>query len=202
MTAPSPSELLEEVPESQRGLFAELVELTDAFCAERLDDEYRDVCRLLAADLCHEGTPAARGKREGWACGVAYTAGWVNFLTDPASEPHLRADEIAEWFGVSEATMHAKARVLRDGLELTRLDPDYCVASRLATNPFVWLFEIGGVPVDVRYAPRDVQQAMFEAGLIPFVPETCDEEPPDEDAPDEEPPDEDGPPDAAKRRPR
>ena len=46
-----------------------------------------------------------RGKRASWACGIVYLLGWVNFLSDPNQESHVRSEEIAKWFGVSMATM-------------------------------------------------------------------------------------------------
>jgi hypothetical protein len=166
---------LDEVPEKYRGIFLEIVSLTDEFCNERLNVEYRAMCRKAAILLCQEGTPAVRGKPASWACGIVSAVGWVNFLTDPSQTPHARSEEIAEWFGVSAATMHNKARVLREGLDLVRFDPNFTLPSRLGDNPLVWMFDIDGMIVDLRDAPREVQQAAFEAGAIPYVPADQDE---------------------------
>jgi hypothetical protein len=160
-----------EVPPELRGLFDELVALTDRLCDERLNDEYKDVCRQVAALVCQPETPAVRGKRASWACGIASCVGSINFLTDPAQSPHMRSEEIAQWFGVSAGTMHAKAKIIREGLDLMPLDPAFTVPSLLDQNPFVWMLDIGGLIVDVRDTPPEVQTAAFNAGLIPYIPD-------------------------------
>ncbi|TWU00384.1 Plasmid pRiA4b ORF-3-like protein [Botrimarina colliarenosi] len=158
------------VPEAFRPIYEDLVRLTDEFCNERLDDEYQQLCRQMAVALCQKGSPVVRGKREGWACGIVYTVGWVNFLQDASFQPHVRSEEIAERFSVSMATMHNKAKVLREGLDVVQLDPDWSVPSRLKDNPFVWLVEMqGGFIVDTRMLPPSEQQKLVDAGIIPFV---------------------------------
>jgi hypothetical protein len=164
------SSLADEVPSDLREIFFELVTLTDRFCAEHLDDEYKEVCRRLAVGLCQPGVPITRGKRAGWACGIVYTVGWANFLTDPNTEPHLRPEQIYEWFGVSQAAMFNRVRDIREGFDLLRFDPELTVRSRMEKNPFAWTFIVNGIPVDVRYALLEVQQAFYEQGLIPYVP--------------------------------
>ena len=99
-----------------------------------------------------------------------YSVGWVNFLTDPSQEPHVKAEEIAKWFGVSMATMHNKSKVIREGLDLVPFDPDFSLHSRLERNPLVWMIEIDGFIIDMRHAPREMQIAAYENGLIPYVP--------------------------------
>ena len=133
------SSLLDEVPPELRPRFAEIVDRTDALCDARLNAEYRDLCRAMAAALCQEGSPVVRGKPQSWAAGVVYSVGWMNFLTDPSQDPHLRAEEIAAGCGVSPATMHNKARVLREGLDLSPLDPEWMLAERLERSPLAAL---------------------------------------------------------------
>jgi hypothetical protein len=160
----------EHVPLEFQQLYLELVSLTDGFCSERLNGEYQELCREVAALLCQSGTPAIRGKPASWACGIVSAVGRVNFLTDPNQDPHVRSEEIAAWFGVSAATMQSKAKIIREGLDLVPLDPDYTLPSRQAENPLVWMFDVNGLILDIRQAPRAIQQAAFEAGAIPYVP--------------------------------
>lgn len=167
-----PENLESAVPPENRGLFAALVGLTDAFCDARLNDEYKELCRRMAVLVCQEDSPAAvgRAKLEGWAAGIVYVVGWVNFLTDPSQTPHLTAAQIAEGFGVSEATMHNRVRPIRDGLDLMRFQPEFTLPSRMDDNPFIWMLSVNGFIMDIRSAPRGAQVAAFEAGLIPYVP--------------------------------
>lgn len=160
-----------EVPDEYREVYLELVALTDKFCSERLNDEYQDLCREMAISLCQDGSPVFRGKRASWASGVVYSVGWVNFLGDPSQEPHVRSEDIAKWFGVSVATMQNKSKVIREGLDLMPLDPEFTLPSRIDDNPLVWMVELtNGLIVDIRHAPRELQVQAYEAGMIPYVP--------------------------------
>ncbi len=165
------------VPVALRPLYEDLAALTDRFCGEWLNEEYQQMCRQVAALLCGNGSPAVRGKCESWAAGIVYSVGWVNFLSDPSFEPHVASDDIAKWFGISTATMHAKSRVLREGLKMTQLDPEFTLPSMMEQNPLAWMFEMeNGMIADIRNAPRDVQQRAFEEGLIPYIPADRDGE--------------------------
>ena len=165
------SELTEQVPERVREACDLVVALTDTFCDAHLNDEYKQLCREMAAAVFRENLPITRGKPQSWACGIVYALGRVNFLDDPAQTPHLTSDQVAEGFGVSKATMQAKAKVIREGLNLMPLHPGWTLNSKLADNPLVWMVEIDGFILDLRHAPRNIQQAAFEQGLIPFVPD-------------------------------
>ena len=159
-----------DVPDSYADRFVELSELADAFCSAYLNAEYKDLCREMAAVLCQNAPSVLRGKPNGWAAGIVYALGRVNFLTDPNQTPHMTAGEIAKGFGVSQATMMSKARVIRQGLDLMPFHPDWCLPSMQADNPLVWMLEVNGFLIDIRMAPREAQVAAYEKGLIPYVP--------------------------------
>lgn len=96
---------------------------------------------------------------------------WVNFLGDPSQPHHTKRDDIAWAIGVSPATLHARARVIRDGIDLQRLDPRWTAPALLEKNPLVWLVqEQHGLIHDLRQAPRHVQEEAYRRGLIPFIP--------------------------------
>lgn len=71
--------LREDVPDGYADRFAALVRLVDAFCDTHLNDEYKTLCRELAAEACEEELPVLKGKPEGWAAGIVYAIGRVNF---------------------------------------------------------------------------------------------------------------------------
>ena len=54
------NDLVQRVPKNFRWLFTTIVELTDDFFAEHLNDEYRQLCREMAVKLCRKGTPLTR----------------------------------------------------------------------------------------------------------------------------------------------
>jgi hypothetical protein len=164
-------DLRKQVPEKLRERFAEIVSLTDQFCDRHLNDEYKQLCREMAVAVCQEGSPVGGGKAAGWASGIVNSVGWVNFLSDPSQQPHLKTEDIAKGLGVSPATMATKAKVIREGLGLTPLDPDWTLPSKLGQNPLVWMVQDRqGLIHDLRHAPRHVQEEAYRRGLIPFVP--------------------------------
>lgn len=177
--SPALFELQQNVPECLQQIFIEITALTDEFCLECLNEEYRDVCRIMAMDLCQEGTPVKRGKRASWACGIAHAVGMINFLSDSSYEPCMKPGDIAKWFGVSTGTMQAKSKTLRDGLDAMQFEPAYTIPSMIEHNPLFWLVELSnGMIVDARHMPREFQVLAYEQGAIPYVP---DDEPEEED---------------------
>ena len=163
-------ELSDLVPRHYRDRFINLVTLTDAFCDEHLNAEYRELCRDMAAAVCQNGSPVLKGKAESWAAGIVYALGRVNCLTDPEQSPHMKSEQIAEAFGISVSTMQAKSRIINEALELMPFHPHWTLPSRLDDNPLVWMIELNGFIVDIRDAPRETQAAAYEAGLIPYIP--------------------------------
>jgi hypothetical protein len=161
---------LSEIPMPFRERYAELIESIDEFCAAHLNDEYKDVCQRLAADLCQDGSPILKGKTSSWAAGIIWSIGRVNFLSDMSFEPAMTQQEFSKAIGVSPATISAKSRVIWNGLELMQCDPDYTVASQADRNPLVWMAEVDGFIMDLRSAPRELQEQAFEMGLIPYIP--------------------------------
>jgi len=180
-------DLLESVPQELKARFKEIVSVTDRFCDDRLNDEYRELCRSMAVELCQPDTPVASGKASGWAAGIVYAIGWANFLTDPAQVPHATALEIARGCGVSEATMHSRARKLKQGFGLDRFDLNWSLPSQQGNNPYlqiaVGMRAAGFIPpviemdsedgVTFVHAPDDLELAdmlrqLVESGDLPL----------------------------------
>jgi hypothetical protein len=161
---------LSEIPMPFRERYAELIDIIDEFCASHLNDEYRDVSNQLAADLCQDGSPILKGKARSWAAGIIWSIGRVNFLSDMSFEPAMSQQEFSKAIGVSPATISAKSRAIWNGLDLIQCDPDYTVVSQADRNPLIWMAEVDGFIMDLRSAPREIQEAAFEEGLIPYIP--------------------------------
>lgn len=158
------------VPKKNRAVFAEIMDLVDSFCHRCLNEEYLDVCRNMAGALCRTSTDFGRTRPQVWASGIVHAVGWVNFLFDPYQKPHIEARDLAKAFGVSQGSMTARSRVIRDKLQLIQLDPDWCVSSLMKDNPFVWVFDVNGLLMDMRVAPREIQEQAYEMGIIPYIP--------------------------------
>lgn len=166
----------EKVPAAMQAKFAEIVAMTDAFSIEHLNDEYRKLIRYAVAALCRKRpSPLEKGRPNTWACGATHAIGTVNFLSDPGQKPHVKASDLYAAFGVAESTGQGKSKLVRDILKTGPLDPVWTLPSRVADNPMAWMVMVNGLVVDIRGMPRELQQAAFAEGLIPFLPEQAQE---------------------------
>ncbi len=96
----------------------------------------------------------------------------VNFLFDASQTPHIPASQIWDHFGLSASTMQAKSKQIRDLLGMSPFAPEWTIPSMVDKNPLIWMLEINGLIVDVRAAPRAIQEEAFRRGWIPYVPDT------------------------------
>lgn len=169
--------VLESIEPTYRQRWEEITERTDAVCLNHLaplEREYETYCHLLAACCCQKGSPVVegRGKADGWAAGVLWTLGMVNFLDDPAREPVMSSKAVAAAFGVSVATMQQRSREIREGLDIVQADPEWTLPSLYDQNPLAWIVETQeGLLLDIRTLPREQQQLAFERGMIPYLPD-------------------------------
>jgi hypothetical protein len=159
------------VPKTMLATHDAVVALTDPFCRDHLNDEYRDLARAMSAALCRKRpSPLASGQPRTWACAIVYALGQLNFLSDKANQPYMVMADVCAAFGVGQSTASAKARLILDALRTHRMDPTWMLRSLVDQNPLVWMAEVNGLLVDLRDMPREVQVIAFEKGMIPYVP--------------------------------
>ena len=159
------------VPIAMQSRYQEIVALTDELCQEKLNLEYAVLCRELAAALARKRpSPLVGGQARSWACGIVYTIGFVNFLFDKTQIPHMRADDLCAWFGVSTSTGGNKAKQIRDMLRISQFDGEWMLPSLVDKSPMAWMISVNGLIVDARYLPRSIQEEAYRKGLIPYVP--------------------------------
>jgi hypothetical protein len=136
-----------------------------------LEDEYAVLCRKMAEKLARKRpSPLLSGSPNTWASGIVRTVGWVNFLHDKTQTPHMRLGDIDAFFGISESTGAAKMKAIRTMLKIHPLEAEWTLPSKIADNPLIWILEVNGFMMDVRHAPREVQEIAFQKGLIPYIP--------------------------------
>ncbi len=161
----------QSIPAKIRLIHDAVAALIEAFCKQRLNDEYRDLClRMLGVLARKRPTPLVTGKPNSWACGIVRAIGHVNFLDDSSQTPHLKFREIDDSFGVSTATGQGRGKQIRDLLKVQRFSVEWSLASRIEDNPMAWMIQVNGFIVDARSMPRDVREQAFRMGLIPFMP--------------------------------
>jgi hypothetical protein len=159
------------VPEAMQPRFNEITALTDALCQEKLNEEYAQLCCEMTATLARKRpSPLMGGHAESWACAIAYTVGSVNFLFDKSQNPHLRADELCAWFGISKSTGGNKSSQIKQLLKIGLMDAKWTLPSRMDDNPMAWMVMVNGLIVDARSLPRPLQEEAYRKGLIPYLP--------------------------------
>ena len=162
----------DRVPKAMQSVYEAVTKLTDEFCATYLDDEYAVLCRKAVAALARKRpSPLLKGSLEGWVCGVIHAVGSTNFLFDKTQTPHIRADELAEIWGVSKSTAHKRASEIQKWLRMGQFTAEWCLPGRMDDNLALWLVEVDGFIVDIRLMPRELQQRALELCLIPYVPD-------------------------------
>ncbi len=161
----------QHVPKELQARFDEIAQATDAFSEAHLNTEYAQLCREVIATLARKRpSPLLAGKTPTWAAGIIHAVGVVNFLSDPSQSPHVPPRQIAESFGVSATTMQSKSKQIRDLLGMRQMSPEWTLPSQMGSNPLVWTLSVNGMLVDVRYAPRVIQEEAYRLGLIPYIP--------------------------------
>lgn len=164
----SPSE---KVPKAMTDKFAAITTLVDAFCAQHLNEEYRQIIHHVVGALARKRpSPLSKGKENVWAAAAVHAVGRVNFLDDPSQTPHCKSKAIYDFFGIGESTGQNKSKEIRDLLKMGPMSPEWTLPDRLADNPMVWLLQVNGIAVDIRHASIELQRLAFEKGLIPFIP--------------------------------
>ncbi len=159
------------VPKKLQDAYGAITTLTDAFCHEHLNKDYRVLAQRMTAALCRKRpSPLASGQARTWACGIIYVLGQINFLTDPSTQPFMTTADLCARFGVGQSTASAKGRVISQALDTSRLNPEWLLPGLLDKNPLVWMAEVNGFLVDLRDMPHEVQQIAFDKGMIPYIP--------------------------------
>jgi Domain of unknown function (DUF6398) len=148
-----------------------IIGLIEQFCKEYLNEEYAVLCRRLAEKLARKRpSPLLQGSPNAWASGIVRAVGGANFLHDKSQTPYMRSTDIDHHLGTSPSSGAAKLAAIRKMLKIYQLDPNWTLPSRLNDNPMVWMLQVNGLMMDVRHAPREVQEIAFNKGLIPYIP--------------------------------
>ncbi|MCK9566791.1 MAG: DUF6398 domain-containing protein [Methanothrix sp.] len=161
----------DSVPLKMQPVYDEIVALAEAVCRKHLDKEYAELARDMTAVLARKRpSPLERGRKDVWAAAIVYSLGNVNFLFDKTQVPHMKAEELADLFGVSQKTAANKARQIKDILKMCQMDPRWWRRSKMESNPLAWWVMINGLAVDARTLSFEIQEELVRRKLIPFVP--------------------------------
>jgi hypothetical protein len=78
-------------------------------------------------------------------------------------------NSVSAW-GSQKALPRTRPRKIRDLLKIDMLDPRWTLPSQLDNHPYLWLISVNGFIIDVRNAPREIQELAYQKGLIPYIP--------------------------------
>jgi len=149
-----------------------IIGLIEDFCQKHLNEEYSLLCCKMAEKLARKRpSPLLHGSPNAWASGIVRAVGGINFLHDKSQKPFMRSTDIDHYLGTSPSSGAVKLAAIRKMLKVHRLDPAWTLPSRLDDNPLIWMLQVNGLMMDVRHAPREVQEIAFKKGLIPYLPE-------------------------------
>lgn len=148
-----------------------IVGLIKDFCHKHLNEEYSVLCCKMAEKLARKRpSPLIQGSPNAWASGIVRAVGGANFLHDKSQQPYMRSTDVDLYLGTSPSSGAVKLAAIRKMLKVARMDPSWTLPSRWDDNPMVWMLQVNGFMVDIRQAPREVQEMAFNKGMIPYVP--------------------------------
>jgi plasmid maintenance system antidote protein VapI len=162
---------IQNIPETTQDEFAEIMGVVKNLCKEHLNEEYYELAQELAAKLARKRpSPLLSGRPNTWAAGIIHALGMVNFLFDKSQAPYLSSKDLSEWFGLSQNTIGARSKSIRDMFKIRQLDPRWTLRSNLDNNPMVWMIMVNGFIIDARKATYQIQEQAYNAGIIPYIP--------------------------------
>jgi len=141
-----------------------LLELTRAFCSQKLNDEYFILSEKLIKKLGRKrNVPFESGKLEIWAASIIHALGLINFLFDKSGEPYVSVTEINNFFGTNQSTVTGKSKQLRNLLKLSYFDKDFSIGAMRNINPLENMVMVDGFIVPIDTIPEDLQKMVKEA---------------------------------------
>lgn len=150
----------EQVKEKEK----QLLEITRAFCAQKLNDEYFVLCENLIKKMGRKrDVPFTRGKLEIWAAAVVHAIGSINFLFDRSFEPYISSKEMNEYFGTKGTTVSNKARIIKDMFDLWYYSPEFSTGAMQENSPFNNLVMVDGLILPLDNLPEHMQQIVLQA---------------------------------------
>ena len=141
-----------------------LIELTNAFCTEKLNNDYSSLCDKMIKKLGRKhNVPYETGRIEIWAAAIIYALGSINFLFDKSFEPCASTTDICNYFGVKKTTVSGKSKTIRDLLNLAYYDSNFSTSKMQNDSPFNNLVMLDGIIVSLNSLPKETQDYVKQA---------------------------------------
>ncbi len=145
----------------------QLLELTGEFCAQHLNDDYKQLCEKVILKMKRKRqVPFLSGRANTWAASIIYALGQINFLFDRDTKPYVSPDDIANHFGLSKSTIGQKAKKIRDMFKMGYFDSEFSTREVAASNPLKNMVMIDGLIVPADMLEPEVQEELRRRGII------------------------------------
>jgi hypothetical protein len=118
-------------------------------------------------------SPLSKGNVKSWAGGILHALAKVNHLGGDGGT-FSSLGEVSDLLGIGRSIGIAKGGEVIAALKIRPLDTKWLHPDVLANDPRAWFLDVGGMVVDARQLPPDMQQQAYRLGLIPFVPSDAD----------------------------
>ena len=141
-----------------------ILDLTGTFCAQKLDDQYFELCEKLIKKMGRKrDVPFKRGKLEIWAAAVINEIGSINFLFDRSFQPYVSSKEINDYFGTKPTTVTNKARAIKDMFDLWHYSLEFSTGHMQRNNPFNNLVMVDDMIYPIDSLPEDMKRIARQA---------------------------------------
>jgi len=138
----------EEIKEIEKSI----INLTNDFCNQKLDEELRQLCENLVLKLGRKReVPFIRGRIEIWAAAVVHLIASLNFLFDKSTENFTSIADICEFFNVKSSSFTNKSREIRESLRMGIFCPEFSTRKINETNPMNDLVMVNGFIVPRKF---------------------------------------------------
>ncbi len=114
-----------------------IISLVRAFCNEKLNDEYYELCEKLVKKLGRKKSqPLTLGKLENWAAAVIHAIGIINYLFNKNTAiPYISVDELNDYFGTNKTTTTTRSKEIREMFKLRHFDKEFSLDAWLNLSP-------------------------------------------------------------------
>ena len=150
----------QKIQEKKQAIFS----LIEAFCKEKLDEEYLELTERLINKLARKrNVPFITGKEEIWAASIIHAIGSVNFLFDSSFEPYVSVKDISDYFGIGKSTFTNKSKQIRDMLKINMFNAEFSTQVMQENNPLMDYVMVNGMIYPISALPEEYQKLVREA---------------------------------------
>ena len=143
---------------------AQILELTNAFCDEKLNEEYSLLCKKLINKMGRKkDVPFKRGRIDIWAAAVVHAIGSVNFLFDKSFEPYASVSDINDYFGTKSSSVSQKSKRIMDLFKMTYFDSEFSTGGMNDVSPLNNMVVVDGYIMPLNTLPKEYQEMVREA---------------------------------------